>query len=383
MFMGGIRLPKPMSNQPPVRTALYHEHLALEANMVDFHGFELPIWYSNISDEHVATRSQAGLFDVSHMGSFRFSGTGVASWLQGLATQRVSSIEAGRCAYTHFLDADGFLIDDMIFAVVSESEILGVPNASMIDVMWSWFTDHLPDDGSVVMENLSGDTSILALQGPQAKQILDHALGEGQHVGRFKWRRLTDNNLGLGGWIQGTGYTGEAGYEIFVPNEQAPSLWRALVANGATPVGLGARDTLRLEKGYLLSGVDFCSPSLAPEGDDGFLARDSWETNVPFGLDLDHEFIGKHRVISHSEEDARWWGLRYVEKGPLPRPGKDVLSLDERPIGRLTSGAPAPSMDNTGIGLGYLSGVNEGDEVLVAASPRKSVRAVVVRPPFY
>ncbi len=372
-----------MSNQPPVRTALYDEHLALEANIVDFHGFELPIWYSNISDEHVATRTHAGLFDVSHMGSFRFSGTDVATWLEGLATQRVTSIQSGRCAYTHFLDENGFLIDDMIFAVVSESEILGVPNASMIDVMWTWFTKHLPADGSVTMENLSDDTSILALQGPEAKAILDAAVGEGQHVGRFKWRLLTENSLGMSGWIQGTGYTGEAGYEIFVPNDQAPVLWRALVNNGATPVGLGARDTLRLEKGYLLSGVDFCSPSLAAEGDDGFLARDSWETNVPFGLDIDHDFIGKHRVVSHGEDDARWWGLKYVEKGPLPRPGKEVHSLDERPIGRLTSGAPAPSLDNTGIGIGYLSGVNEGDEVLVVASPRKSVRAVVVRPPFY
>lgn len=235
-----------MSNQPPVRTALYDEHLALEANIVDFHGFELPIWYSNISDEHVATRTHAGLFDVSHMGSFRFSGTDVATWLEGLATQRVTSIQSGRCAYTHFLDENGFLIDDMIFAVVSESEILGVPNASMIDVMWTWFTKHLPADGSVTMENLSDDTSILALQGPEAKAILDAAVGEGQHVGRFKWRMLTDNSLGMSGWIQGTGYTGEAGYEIFVPNDQAPVLWRALVNNGATPVGLGARDTLRL-----------------------------------------------------------------------------------------------------------------------------------------
>ena len=91
-----------------------------------------------------------------------------------------------------------------------------------------------------------------------------------------------------------------------------------LVDNGATPVGLGARDTLRLEKGYLLSGVDFCSPGLAPEGDDGFLARDSWETNVPFGLDLEHDFIGKHRVVSHSDDDERWWGIKYTEKGPLP-----------------------------------------------------------------
>ena len=189
------------------------------------------------------------------MGSFRFTGDDVRGWLESIATQRVTSIQPPRCAYTHFLDEDGFLIDDMIFAVVSETEILGVPNASMIGVMWSWFTKHLPSNGSVNMENLSEETAIMALQGPDAQAILDAAFGEGQHVGRFKWRALTTNALETSGWIQGTGYTGEAGYEIFVPNESAPAVWRALVSNGATPVGLGARDTLRLEKGYLLSGL--------------------------------------------------------------------------------------------------------------------------------
>ncbi len=372
-----------MSESPPVRTALYGEHVALGANLVDFHGFELPIWYSNIRDEHLATRSGAGLFDVSHMGSFRFSGPDVRSWLESMATQRVTNISAPRCAYTHFLDHDGLLIDDMIFAVVSDQEILGVPNASMIDVMWDWFEQHLPADGSIVLENLSDDMSIIALQGPHAKSVLNGAFGEGQHTARFTWRALTENNLGAEGWIQGTGYTGEAGYEIFIPHAHAPAVWQALIEHGATPVGLGARDTLRLEKGYLLSGVDFCTPKLAAEEDDGFLARDSWETNVPFGLDLDHDFIGRHRVVSHADTDARWWGVRYVEKGPLPRPGKDVTTLDGTIIGRLSSGAPSPSLDNTGIGLGYIEQVKEGDEVLVVASPRKSVRAVVVRPPFY
>jgi len=371
-----------MSDGAPVRTALYDEHVALEANLVDFHGFELPIWYSSIKEEHLATRATAGLFDVSHMGSFRFSGAQVKGWLEGLATQRVTAIAAPRCAYTHFLDDDGVLIDDMIFAVVSDTEILGVPNASMIDVMWTWFTSHLPEDGSIQLENLSDATSIMALQGPNAKSILSDVLGESNHVGRFKWQAIDENSLSVTGWLQGTGYTGEAGYEIFVPNEDAPLLWRALIEAGAVPVGLGARDTLRLEKGFLLSGVDFCWPPLAEGDDASFLARDSWETNVPFGLDLEHEFIGKHRVVSHDESDARWWGIRYTEKGPLPRPGKAVTLLDGTPIGALTSGAPAPSLDNVGVGIGYMTSVKEGDEVLIVASPRKSVKAVVVRPPF-
>ncbi len=371
-----------MSDGAPVRTALYDEHVKLDANLVDFHGFELPIWYSSIKEEHLSTRSSAGLFDVSHMGSFRFTGANVKAWLESLATQKVTGISAPRCAYTHFLDEQGQLIDDMIFAVVSDTEILGVPNASMIDVMWDWFTSHLPSDGSIVLENLSDATSILALQGPSAQDILGSVLGSENHVARFKWQQISENNLGIQGWIQGTGYTGEAGYEIFVPNHQAPLLWSHLIKANAVPVGLGARDTLRLEKGFLLSGVDFCWPPLDEPDSDGFLRRDSWETNVPFGLDLEHEFIGKHRVVSHDANDARWWGIRYTEKGPLPRPGKEVTTLDGTLIGRLSSGAPAPSLDNIGIGIGYMHSVSEGDEVLIVASPRKSVRAVVVRPPF-
>ena len=369
-----------MSSGDLVRTALFEEHVALNANIVDFHGFELPIWYSNIKDEHLATRSQAGLFDVSHMGTFRFTGENVRQWLESVATQKVTNIPVGRCAYTHFLDDNGFIIDDMIFAIVSEQEILGVPNASMIGVMWDWFSDKLPSDGSVTIENLSPEVSIIALQGPNSKAILSTVLGSDNHVGRFKWQVIGANELSISGWIQGTGYTGEAGYEIFIPNDEAPQLWRSLISAGSTPVGLGARDTLRLEKGYLLSGVDFCWPGL-PESSE-FLARDSWETNVPFGLDLEHDFIGKHRVISHTENDAKWWGVKYTEKGPLPRPGKDVADLEGNIIGRLSSGAPSPSLGNVGIGIGYISGVSEGDEIMVVASPRKSVKAVVVRPPF-
>ena len=369
-----------MSSGDLVRTALYEEHVALEANIVDFHGFELPIWYSNIKDEHLATRSSAGLFDVSHMGTFRFTGIGVKVWLESIATQKVTNIPNGRCAYTHFLDENGFIIDDMIFAVVSEEEILGVPNASMIDVMWEWFSSKLPEDKSVQIENLSPQMSILALQGPNSRSILEQVLGPHNHIGRFKWLTIGENSLSVSGWIQGTGYTGEAGYEIFVPNDEAAKLWRTLIAAGSIPVGLGARDTLRLEKGYLLSGVDFCWPKL-PDSTE-FLARDSWETNVPFGLDLAHEFIGKHRVISHTADDAKWWGVRYIEKGPLPRPGKPVADLDGKVIGKLSSGAPSPSLGNVGIGIGYIAGVSEGDEIMVVASPRKSVKAVIVRPPF-
>jgi len=372
-------LPNSMSEGQPVRTVLYPEHVALNANIVDFHGFELPIWYSSITEEHLKCRSEAGLFDVSHMGTFRFSGEGVGQWLESIATQRISSIDPGRCAYTHFLDHQGFIIDDMILAIVSETEILGVPNASMVGIMRDWFSNLLPEDGSIILEDLSPKISIVALQGPDSRKICEAVLGQSNHIGRFKWAEIQENELGISGWIQGTGYTGEAGYEIFVPNSDSSTLWKSLIQAGATPIGLGARDTLRLEKGFLLSGVDFASPSL---NDNPVLHRDSYETNVPFGLDLNHEFIGKARVVSHFDDCERWWGVQQLEKGPLPRGGKIVEDMAGNKIGILTSGAPSPSMGRVGIGMGYLAGVQSGDEVMIVASPRKKVRALVKRPPF-
>jgi aminomethyltransferase len=427
-----------------VRTALYDAHVEAGGHIVDFHGFELPIWYSSMMEEHHATRKAAGLFDVSHMGFFRFSGDGLLEWFEGLATQSVVGISAGRCAYTHFLDEEGRIIDDMIFSVTdreqilatgctdwanpSDVAILGVPNASMVGTMSDWFSAHLPADGSITLENLSDETSILALQGPASPAVLEAVLGPENVVGRFKGQAICENSLGISGWIQGTGYTGERGFEIFVSNGQVRSLWDALLADegghGIVPVGLGARDTLRLEKGYLLSGQDFLWPLLGEAVDDSdddpmgdstddstddspddsrgdstddstddqtsyavapsFLARDSWETNVPFGLDLDHDFIGKERVMaSQAAAGARWWGVRYLERGPLPRTGSKVLNSAGEHIGIITSGGPSPSLGNVGIGIGYLDGVAPGDEVLIAPNPRKQVKAEVVRTPFF
>ena len=389
------------STDSPIRTACFEEHQLLNGNIVDFHGFELPIWYSNIKAEHLNTRQNAGLFDVSHMGTFVFSGKNVKKWMQSIATQKVDSIDIGRCAYTHFLDSKGYIIDDMIFAVSAEDEIIGVPNASMVDVMWDWFTEKLPEDGSVKISNLTDSMSILALQGPKSPEILGSTLGSENVVAPFRWKKIASNELGIEGWIQGTGYTGERGFEIFIPNEFAVNLWRELIERGSEwdicPVGLGARDTLRLEKGYLLSGQDFCWPKLSDEIegiDPAYLARNSWETNVPFGLSLEHDFIGKDSVIRSSQDpnSQLWWGLKYQGRGPLPRTGKEVgISIsniapssadDLEIVGFVTSGVPSPSLGNLGIGMTYLSGVKEGDQVYVVASKNKLMPAQIVKPPF-
>ena len=386
----GVILPgilrKMSSHGTPHRTACFDEHVLLGGNIVDFHGFELPIWYSNISTEHLNTRKNAGLFDVSHMGTFRFSGENVKEWMQFIGTQKVEN---------------GYIIDDMIFAISADNEIIGVPNASMVDVMWNWFNEHLPEEGSIIIENLTESMSILALQGPKSPQILEAVIGADNVVPPFRWKEISSNELGINGWIQGTGYTGERGFEIFVQNESAPLLWRTIIEKGKDwdicPVGLGARDTLRLEKGYLLSGQDFCWPKLSEEVvdiDPSYLARNSWETNVPFGLSLEHDFVGKKSVIQSSEDDncQRWWGLKYLGRGPLPRTGKEVAiaTTESEPssiedvsvIGYVTSGVPSPSLNNLGIGMSYLSNVSDGDLVYVVASKNKLMAATIVKPPF-
>ena len=373
----------------PKRTALYESHISAGGKMVDFHGFELPIWYSSIQEEHLTTRSSAGVFDVSHMGLFRFRGDDVRSWLSSVSTQDYLKFQPGTCGYSHFLDHDGNIIDDMIFSVSSEEEVLGVPNSSMVETMFGWLSSLLPSDGSVKIDDLSDGSSIIALQGPKSGEALSAILGEDNVVGRFRCKEISKNDLGISGWIQGTGYTGENGFEIFIDDPSAQNLWNAIIADSVvSPVGLGARDTLRLEKGYLLSGQDFLWPEIGDASDSlppGFLARTTAETSVPYGLDLSHEFVGKGPLLSSLDSGTRMWGVKCVERGPSPRPGHSVLDGpgDEANIvGYLTSGGPSPSMGMSGIAIGYLEGCTEGKEVWIQSSKRRRVRSLVAQPPF-
>ena len=357
--------------------------------MIDFHGFELPIWYTSIQEEHLATRNSAGLFDVSHMGLFRFRGEGVRTWLSSVSTQEYMKFQPGRCGYTHFLDHEGNIIDDMIFAISSEEEVLGVPNSTMVETMMDWLSSNLPSDGSVEIEDLSDQTSIISLQGPNSGKILKDTLGEKNAIQRFLCQEITSNGMGLSGWIQGTGYTGEEGVEIFISNGDAILLWDSLLSHSdVSPVGLGARDTLRLEKGYLLSGQDFLWPGLDGGGGgfpEGFLARTTSETSVPFGLDLDHDFIGREALLRNMKNESKLWGMECMERGPSPRPGHRVMNGPEENseiIGYVTSGGPSPSKGMVGIALGYLRNCEAGKEVWIQSSGRRRVRSEIKRPPF-
>ncbi|MGY8704000.1 MAG: glycine cleavage T C-terminal barrel domain-containing protein, partial [Candidatus Poseidoniales archaeon] len=241
-----------------------------------------------------------------------------------------------------------------------------MPNASMVSTMLEWFSKHLPSDSSITIDDISDQTSIIALQGPNSNEVIRSVLGINNVVKRFNCKSIEENDLGITGWIQGTGYTGESGVEIFINNKSAPLLWNKLLNAKefeVVPVGLGARDTLRLEKGYLLSGQDFLWPGLKliPDAElpENFLSRNTAETNVPFGLSMDHDFIGKEFVQNSLHSGYKWQGLVCQERGPSPRPGHAVFSLDEsKIIGYVTSGGPSPSLNRTGIALAYINGAN-------------------------
>ena len=394
-----------MSPTVPVRTACYDLHAAAGATLVEFHGFELPIRYTTITEEHLATRNAAGLFDVAHMGCILVTGPDAINTFDRLTTQNVASIQEGRCAYTHFCDEEGFIIDDMIFAVTTCDEvvrtglaqiedeglcILGVPNASMVKPIQTWLLEHLEGNNDVRFHQLSHSTAILALQGPKAMEILDSALGISAK--RFQGTSFSSTLIDVKGWVQGTGYTGESGVEIMIRHEDAPKVWSRLIDIGASfglkPVGLGARDTLRLEKGYLLSGQDFIWPQLDGIEDSPVprevLALRSVQSNVPFGIALDTEFIGRqgNLEVAADANTSYLVGFQLVARGPPPRPGHTVESADGLHLGWVTSGAPSPTLDSAGIGLALLSNISPGDEIHIRSSPRRCTLAKVTVPPF-
>ena len=352
------------------QTCLHDNHVRLGAKMVDFAGWHMPIQYTSIVSEHNAVRERVGIFDVSHMGQIFISGKDASSFLSYVTTWDVNKLSEGDCRYCHILNNDGQIIDDTIVYTFSNQDYMLVPNASMISKVFDWLNLN-SSNFEVNIYNKSEEFFCLAVQGPESLRLLRQYF----NLSITPFKLIKSDNL----IISGTGYTGEKGYEIMGPISESQNIWESFLEMGAIPIGLGARDTLRLEKGFLLSGVDFASPNL---DENVLLHRDSWETNVPFGLDIEHEFVGKHRVVSHDENDARLWGVKQLERGPLPRGGKVVEDLDGNEIGTLTSGAPAPSLDRTGIGMGYIRKVSPGDEVMIVASPRKKVRAVIIRPPF-
>lgn len=335
------------------QTALHGVHLELGARMVNFGGWHMPVQYSAITEEHQAVRQRLGLFDVSHMGTFRVTGMRAESWLDSLVPNQVSSLPVGKALYTQLCNPAGGTLDDLLIYRLSESDFQLVVNASNREKDWQWLATHLPAEG-LELQNCSDQTCILALQGPQAAAVLSHWLDQDlTEIPAFGLKSVAAQGYSL--LLARTGYTGEDGFELFVSPEQAPALWNALLqagqGAGIRPCGLGARDTLRLEAAMPLYGHEL-DESISP-----LEAGLGWSVK----LDKPGDFLGKSALTSQKAAglSRKRLGFKLPGTRRAPRQGY-TLWLGERQVGVVTSGSLSPTLGEP-IGLALVEALPTED----------------------
>ncbi len=333
------------------RTPLYERHAALGARLVPFAGWEMPVQYAGISEEHRAVRSRAGVFDVSHMGELRLVGDGARDYLQARLSNDLDRIGAGQAQYTLLTNQRGGIVDDLIAYRRGDDDYLLVVNAANVDA------DHA---ALAETEDVSDSWAYLAVQGPEALERLD------VEIEPFAFREGVDV-LGVRCLVAGTGYTGERGCELGCAPEDAVALWDAILAQGIEPCGLGARDTLRLEVCYPLHGND-----ISPE-------RTPIEAGLGWACALDKEFTGSDVLRRLRDEGPAERLVAFVmADAGIPRAGMTIAEG-----GEVTSGTQSPVLD-VGIGLGYVPSAlaEPGTEITIDLRGRPR-RARIVRKPFY
>lgn len=359
------------------RTPLYPEYEKLGAKTIDFGGWDLPVQFSSIKDEHEATRSRAGLFDVSHMGEVMVTGKNSLSFLQKMLTNDVSKLEPGKAQYTIMCYEYGGTVDDLIVYQLEEENYLLVVNAANRKKDFDWLNEHAEVD--VHLEDVSDEYVQLALQGPAAEETLQSLTDTDLSTIKF-FRFKSDvqfKGVEDGGIVSRTGYTGEDGFEIYLPSRSGADLWQAILqageSRGVKPVGLGARDTLRFEANLALYGQEL-SKDISPI-----------EAGLNFAVKVNKEegFIGKEALKKQKEEgpSRKLVGIEMIDKG-IPRTHYEVLDGDEK-IGFVTTGTQSPTLGkNVGLALLNKEYTEIGTEVTVQVRKRK-LKAKVVATPFY
>jgi aminomethyltransferase len=319
------------------RTPLYEAHAAAGAKLVPFAGWEMPVSYEGVRQEHVAVRTGCGVFDVSHMGEIRTSGPQAESLLQRLLSNDVTKLEVGGAQYSVLCRPDGGILDDLFSYRLADDEYLTVTNAASHERDLEWFQVHAVDFDAEVTDALA-DYAMLAVQGPEARGIVS-TLASAELP-----RRMHTATVGLGvvdGLVCGTGYTGEGGVEILVEPGAAVDVWGRLIDAGATPAGLGARDTLRLEVCFHLYGNDMDE------------TRNPIEAGLGWCCKEETDFIGSEAVVAARADGTDERLAPFVLTGPgIPRQGNPVLSEGEQ-AGTVTSGTLSPCLEQ-GIGMAYL-----------------------------
>jgi aminomethyltransferase len=358
-----------MNEEVSMKTPLHHEHETLHAKMVDFHGWAMPVWYTGIKEEHMATRRHAGLFDVSHMGEIEVKGEMAVRYLDHLLTRDIASMNQGQALYTFLLNEKGGIIDDLfIYCMEPGKRYLLCVNSANKDKDYGWMLKQ--NTCGAIIEDLSESYAMIALQGPSSGQILKTCLEFNLEGLPYHTFAVLDTKAYGRLIISLTGYTGAGGVEIFLIPETTPALWQSFLGAGAIPCGLGARDTLRLEMGYPLHGNDI-TESTTP-----------LEAGLAFAVDLKkHGFIGRQALVDQQQKGftRRLTGLRVLDRG-IPREGCRCMK-DNSEVGIVTSGSISPVI-GSGIALGYIdTSIKEGDEIFIEVRG-KSLRARVKKPPF-
>ena len=324
-------------------TALYEQHVAAGARMIEFAGLAMPISYEGIVAEHQCVRTAAGVFDVSHMGQLIVSGRDALAFLERITTNRVAALKEWRVQYSAMCYEDGGFVDDFLVYRLPGGRYMLVVNASNRAKDLDWIRAHA--SGDVTIEDRTDDMAIVAVQGPRSEGVLSKICEPTLSTLTY-YHAAAFTVLGRPATVSRTGYTGEDGFEIYCAADDAPSIWDGLMDAGAekgiAPIGLGARDTLRLEMGYCLYGNDI------DEGRSPVEAGLLWITKLDKG-----DFVGRDAVLRITERgpDERLLGFELRERG-VPRQGQRILAED-REVGVVTSGTYSPSLDK-GIGLGYL-----------------------------
>jgi aminomethyltransferase len=351
-------------------TALTDVHRSMGAKMVPFAGYEMPVQYAGLLTEHHAVRNAAGLFDVSHMGEFTVEGPDALDFLQYVTSNDVSKLVPGKVQYSCLPNADSGIVDDLLVYCRGEQKYLLVVNASNIDKDWAWLQQWAPQF-DVHLENQSELWSLLALQGPHATALLQPFTSI--DLGGLAYYSFAEGELlGFSGVIlSATGYTGAGGFELYLPNDAAETVWKTLLDAGAVPVGLGARDTLRLEMGYCLYGNDIDDTTNALEAGLGWITKFS------------KDFIQKphlENVKAHGVE-RKLVGFVLTDRG-VARHGYPIVDESGTAVGVVTSGSPSPTLGQS-IGLGYVpvSSSTPGSKIFVEVR-NQPLAAEVVSLPF-
>jgi len=355
-------------NKIEQKTALYDSHLSLGAKMVSFAGFEMPIFYSKgIHSEYFSVREKAGIFDVSHMGEFIIRGENAFEYLQKVTINDVSKLKIGDAQYSAMCYEDGGIVDDLILYRKKDSYLM-VVNAANIKKDFDWLNNNIFSD--IIIEDVSSDICLIALQGPNSRGILSKITNVDLEMPFYTFKEEGVNGFPV--MISRTGYTGELGFEIYGSADAIISIWNALVAFGANPAGLAARDILRLEMNYCLYGNDINKDTNPIE------AGLNWITALDKG-----EFIGSKAICKLIELGATRKLVAFsVEERGIPRPGYEIYNQSDNKIGFITSGTQSPVL-GYGIGLGYIDIPfnNIGKQIYIKVRDKK-LKANIIKPPF-